>query len=199
MVCKKKVLLIPCKSFFRVWIFYTLTGILILFISGCGNDIETVKSITQIQTGPSMSAKNIEIIFSESGKIQAILHSNLLNRYEGQKPYLEFPKGFKIEMFDSLMQVSSTITGDYGKKDETTRIMEADGNVIVRNELENKQLNTEHLTWDENKQMIFSEVKVKITTPDKVLYGSGIKSNEAFTWYQIPNVSATMTVDRDSI
>ena len=158
-----------------------------------------VKSITQLQTGPSMSAKNIEVVFSDRGKIQAKLYSVLLNKYEGQKPYLEFPKGFKIVMYDSLMQASSTITGDYGKRDETTRIMEAKGNVIVRNELENKQLNTEHLTWDENRQLIFSDVNVKITTPDKVLYGSGIKSNESFTWYQIPNVSATMTVKQDSI
>jgi hypothetical protein len=77
--------------------------------------------------------------------------------------------------------------------------MEAKGNVIVRNVIENKQLNTEHLTWDESKQLIYSDVRVKITTPDKVLYGSGIKSNEAFTWYQIPDVSATLMVKKDSI
>jgi len=56
----------------------------------------------------------------------------------------------------------------------------------LENELENKQLNTEHLIWDENRQLIYSDVKVKITTPDKVLYGSALKANEAFTWYQIP-------------
>ena len=152
-----------------------------------------------MQTGPSTSARNIEVVFSESGKIQAKLYSILLNRYEGQNPYLEFPKGFRIVIYDSIMRASSTITGNYGKRDEITHIMVAKGNVIVRNELENKQLNTERLTWDENRQLIYSDVNVKITTPDKILYGSGIKANEAFTWYQIPNVSATMTVKKDSI
>jgi LPS export ABC transporter protein LptC len=172
---------------------------MMLFITGCGNDPAVIRSMTHMNTGPSMSAKNIEVIFSDSGKIQAKLYSVLLNRYDGQNPYLEFPKGFKVVMYDSVMRVSSTITGNYGKKDEITRLMEAKGNVIVRNELENKQLNTEHLIWDENRQLIYSDVKVKITTPDKVLYGSAMKANEAFTWYQIPNPSATLTVSRDSI
>jgi LPS export ABC transporter protein LptC len=174
-------------------------SVAILFLHSCGNDIETVKSITQIQSGPSMSAKNIEVIFSENGRLQAKLNSPLLHRYEGDKPYLEFPQGFRIEMYDSLRRPATTITGKYGKQDQSTRVMEAKGNVVVRNELEKKQLDTEHLTWDENRQLIFSDVAVKITTPDKVLFGSGIKANEAFTWYQIPNVSATMTVKNDSI
>ena len=199
MVCKKKVFLIPQKIFIRFFPFCALTGVIALFLTGCGNDIETVKSLTQLRTGPNMSAGKIEVIFSESGNIQAKLYSPLLNRYEGQSPYLEFPKGFRIVMYDSLMRISSTITGNYGKRDEVTRIMDAKGNVIVRNELENKQLNTEHLTWDENRQLIFSDVNVKIITQDKILYGSGIKSNESFTWYQIPNVSATLTMKKDSI
>lgn len=178
-------------------------SLILLFISllftSCGNDINTVNSITQLQAGPSMSAVNIEIQFSEGGKRQAILRSPLLNRYDGDKPYLDFPKGFRIDMFDSLNRPVTSIVGNYGKKDESTNIMEAKGNVVVRNEVEKKQLNTEHLIWDQNRQLIYSDVKIKITTPDKVLFGSGIKSNETFSWYQIPNASATMTVDRDSI
>ena len=199
MVCKKKVFLIERKINIRFFSCFAFTLIFPFIFSGCGNDIETVKSLTQVQTGPSMSARNIEVVFSESGNIQAKLYSILLDRYEGQSPYLEFPKGFKVVIYDTLMRISSTITGNYGRRDEVSHIMDAKGNVIVRNELENKQLNTEHLTWDENRQMIFSDVNVKITTPDKVLYGSGIKANEAFTWYQIPNASATMTVKKDSI
>jgi len=199
MVCEKKVLLTLKPFLFPSFLLLIFPFMILLFLPGCGNDPATVRSMTHINTGPSMSANNIEVIFSDSGKIQARLYSILLNRYEGQKPYLEFPKGFRIVMYDSVMRVSSTITGKYGKKDEITRIMEAKGNVIVRNELENKQINTEHLIWDENRQLIYSDVRVKITTADKVLYGSGMKANEAFTWYQIPNPSATLTVNRDSI
>jgi LPS export ABC transporter protein LptC len=166
---------------------------------GCGNDLETVKAITLKNAGPSMSAKNIEVLFSDSGRIQAKLTSVLLNKYEGQNPYLEFPKGFKVMIYDSVNRVESTITGNYGKQNEITRVMEAQGNVVVRNELKNQQINTEQLIWDENKRLIFSDVKVKITTADKVLYTDGLKANESFTWYEFVNPHGQMTVQKDSI
>lgn len=146
-----------------------------------------------------MTAKAIDVIFSDSGHLQARLTSPLLKRYSGEKSYLEFPKGFKVFIYDSVKQVSSTITGNYGKRDELARTMEAKNNVIVRNEKENKQLNTEYLVWDEIKRIIWSNVKVKITTPDKVLYGDGMESNEAFTRYTIKNPSGQMTVKKDSL
>lgn len=146
-----------------------------------------------------MSAKDIEVTFSDSGKIQAKLYSPLINRFSGKDPYMEFPKGFKVFIYDSVMRVESTITGNYGKRRESARIMEAKGNVVVRNEITGKQLNTERLTWDENKRMIYSNVKVKITTADKVLFVEGLESNESFTWYKFTRVTGEMLVRKDSL
>ncbi len=146
-----------------------------------------------------MTARIIDVVFSDSGHLQARLTSPWLKRYSGEKSYLEFPIGFKVYIYDSIKQVSSTITGNYGKRDELKRTMEATGNVIVRNEKENKQLNTEHLIWDEIRHSIWSDVKVKITTPDKVLFGDGMESNESFTRYLIKNPSGQMTVKKDTL
>ena len=146
-----------------------------------------------------MSAKDIEVTFSDSGRIQAKLFSPLINRYGGKEPYMEFPKGFRVFIYDSAVHVESTITGNYGKRLEASRIMEAKGNVIVRNEITKKQMNTEELTWDENKRMIYSNVKVKITTADKVLFVEGLESNESFTWYKFRRVTGEMMVKKDSI
>jgi len=146
-----------------------------------------------------MSAKNIDVLFSDSGKIQARILSPVLNRYGGNDPYLEFPNGFKIFMYDSVQAISSTITGNRGIRKEVSRTMEAWGNVVVRNEKKNEQLNTEHLLWEENKHKISSDVKVKITTQDKILFGDSMESNESFTNYSISNVTGQMTVKKDSL
>jgi LPS export ABC transporter protein LptC len=172
------------------------TGIL---SCGCGNNLDSVNAISNPYSDPVMSAKNIEVVFSDSGKIQGKLYSVLLNRFEGKDPYLEFPKGFRIEMFDSALRVETTIRAQYGKRREIQRIMEAKGNVIVRNEIKNEQLNTDHLIWDENHRKIYSDVAVKITTPDKVLFGKGLESNESFTRYRIIGVTGQMTVKKDSL
>ena len=146
-----------------------------------------------------MSAHNIDVLFSDSGKVQAKLTSPLMNRYIGENPYLDFPEGFKISMFDSLHLITSTITGNRGIRREYARTMEAWGNVVVRNEKKNEQINTEHLFWDENKHRIWTDVKVKITRPDQILYGSRMESNESFTDYSILDVSGEMAVKKDSI
>ena len=146
-----------------------------------------------------MSARNIEVLFSDSGHVEARLESPDRNRYGGDSPYLEFPRGFKIFIYDSLKRAATTITGNRGVRKEYERTMEAWGNVIVRNELKNEQLNTEHIVWDEAHHRIFSDGKVTILRPDQVIRGSSMEANESFTSYTITNTSGEMMVKQDSI
>jgi LPS export ABC transporter protein LptC len=199
MVCKKKILLTPDPSLFRSIVHFSLSALLMILVGSCGNDLKKVNAITVEASGPSMSARNIEVLFSDSGKIQAKLTSVFLNKYEGQNPYLEFPHGFKVIFYDTTGRIESTISGNYGRQDELTRVMEAKGNVVVRNELKNQQINTEELTWNANRMLIYSDVKVKITTADKILYSDGLKANETFTWYEFVNPHGQMSVKQDSI
>jgi len=173
--------------------------VFLFLLAGCGNDFETVNAITHSYTGPVMSAKNIEVVFSDSGKIQAKVYSVLLNRYSSPESYMEFPRGFKVNIFDSALRTETSIVANYGKRKEYSRIMEARGNVIVRNEVKKQQLNTEKLTWDENRRMIFTSEPVKITTLDKVVFGKGLRSNESFSDYTILHVYGQMMVKKDSI
>lgn len=170
-----------------------------LLLAGCGNNLETINAITHNYSGPVMSAKNIEVVFSDSGKIQAKVYGILLNRYSTPEPYMEFPRGFKINIFDTALRTETTIMANYGKRKEYARIMEAKGNVIVRNEAKKQQLNTEHLTWDENRRMIYTSEPVKITTLDKVVFGKGLRSNESFSDYTILHVYGQIMVKKDSI
>jgi LPS export ABC transporter protein LptC len=187
MVCKEKILLI------------TSLLLPLILLCGCSNDDEKLKALTHGPSAALMSARNIDVIFSESGRLQARVTAPVANRFSGDYPYLEFPKGFYVRIYDSLRQVETTITGDYGKRIETTRIMEAKGNVVVRNEKKQEQLNTEQLAWDEKKHSIYTRFPVKITTPGKVLFGDGMESNETFSDYTIIRPRGQMTVKRDSL
>lgn len=168
-------------------------------LAACGKAPETSVFIKARKNDPAMSAHNIEVLFSDSGKTEARLNSPLMNRYLGESPYLDFPNGFQVTMFDSLQQSKSTITANRGIRNEFARTMEAWGNVIVRNEKKNEQLNTEHLVWDEGKHRIWSDVPVKITKPDQILNGSSMEANEAFTVYSIQQPTGLMNVKKDSI
>jgi LPS export ABC transporter protein LptC len=176
-----------------------IIALAMIIMSSCNKAPEATTLLKARADDPVMSAQNIELLFSDSGKIQARLTSPLMNRYAGETPYLEFPHGFRVVMFDSIQQTSSTITANRGVRREYARTMEAWGNVIVRNEKKNEQLNTEHLIWNENQHKIWSDVKVKITKPDQVLNGISMESNETFTIYSIQQPTGQMNVKKDSI
>lgn len=170
-----------------------------LLLFSCSKSPDNRPIIMQKANTPSMSARNIEILFSDSGKIQAKITSPLLNRYNGDHPYLEFPEGFRVLMYDSIQRISSTISGDRGIRRENERIMEAWGNVIIRNIPKQEELTTGHLVWDEPRRKIWSDTNVAIRRPDQVIYGSSLESDDTFNRYTITEMSGEMMVHRDSI
>ncbi len=172
---------------------------LVLLPFSCSKTADNRPIVAQTASTPSMSARNIEILFSDSGKIQAQITSPLLNRYDGDRPYLEFPDGFQVFMYDSLQRVTSTISGDRGLRRENERIMEAWGNVIIRNIPKQEELTTGHLVWDEPARRIWSDTNVTIRRPDQVIYGTSLESDDTFNRYTITNMSGEMMVNRDSI
>jgi len=190
----------PLQSRILIPLFFpALAGLLLL--SACRQEPELTGVASSSDTAyiPRTTALDIVVIYSDSGRIQARVSGPAVHRYAGEDPWMEFPDGFLIEMYDSAQRIESTITARYGKRVESSRIMEARGDVVVRNELKQEQLNTEILIWDERKHLIHAESPVKITTPGKVLYGTGLEADENFSVYKILKPRGEMMVENDSI
>lgn len=163
----------------------------------CENDIKTLNTFSQIDSLPLELARDIEVTYSDSGKIIAYLESPIMTRHEEDDSYMEFPEGFKIILYDSLMKPKSQITAKYGISFEKKKMMEAKNNVIVTNIEKNERLNTEHLIWDRKKMIIYSEVFVTITKPDAIIYGDGLMSDQDFDHYKIKNPTGEFMVNPD--
>jgi LPS export ABC transporter protein LptC len=167
--------------------------IIFIFLSSCENDIATINLITTKSQLPAESGKEVEIIYSDSARIKMKLTSPQIDHYTGKKPYVEFPKGVKVEFYDRDMKVKSRLTSKYAIRRENEKVMEAKQDVVVNNE-KGETLNTEHLIWDEQKDRIYTEEFVKITTKDEILFGDGLESNQEFTKYKIKNIKGTISL-----
>ncbi len=160
--------------------------------------MKTINTISAIDTMPVESARDIEIIYSEEGTPRALLTSPLYNKYEGEKSYLEFPDGIKIIFYDSINNEKSQLTANYAISDEKSQIMEAKDNVVVINYEKDETINTEHLIWDQQKKIIYSNVFVKISTKDEVIYGQkGFESDQNMDKWVIKKTSAEFKIDND--
>ena len=156
-------------------------------LPSCKNDVQTVLSLDVVDTLPEMTARDIEIYYSERGKVQIKLVSPYLVNETEEEPLLIFPDGFTVYFYDSTMNIQSTITADYGISHEKKKIMEARHNVVVENIQKGEKLNTEELFWDRNKQEIYSNKFVRLTTGEQVITGDGLTSKEPFDEILITN------------
>jgi LPS export ABC transporter protein LptC len=156
-------------------------------LPSCKNDVQTVLSLDVVDTLPEMTARDVQIIYSEKASVRIKLESPLLVNKTEEENLLYFPEGFIVYFYDSAMNVQSTITADYGISYEKKKLMEARHNVVVENLGKGEQLNTEELFWDREKQLIYSNKFVKLTTGEQVITGDGLTSEEPFDEVFITN------------
>jgi LPS export ABC transporter protein LptC len=174
-----------------------LSGILFFsFLVSCENDIKTIEKLTAEDTLHLEKAKEIELLYSDSGRLAIKMTSPEYIRYSGNESKLEFPKGMKVVFYKELRE-SSTLTAKYAILNEGTNLMEARNDVEVTNLDQGEKLNTERLIWDERKQRIYTNEFVKITMRDKVLFGQGFESDQNFDNWSIKKPTGSISINPD--
>ena len=163
----------------------------------CENDMMAVIRLSTKDSIPDVTINNVHVMQSEMGRPTHELTATKMISFQTNDSYTEFPNGMKIVFFDSLMQPKTELTANYGISWDNRHTMQARGNVIIRNFEKNYQLNTESLFYDQNKKKVSSEEFVKITQPDKIIFGKGMESDELFDNWTIHDVSGTIYVQDD--
>lgn len=168
----------------------------ILFFS-CGRETAKIKINSVTQDLPSLTAEGFEMLMSDSTVIRFKLQTPELIRHKNDRdPYIEFPKGVKIEKFDANMNIVSSLTCQYAKNYDSDDRWEAKNNVVAVN-YKGDTLKTEYLVWDTEKQKIYSDQFVKIIQKDQTYTGIGFESNQDFSEYHIKNLKGDMYVNVD--
>jgi LPS export ABC transporter protein LptC len=118
-----------------------------------------------------------------------------MNRYADEETYVEFKDGLKVQFFDINGKKESELNADYAIIDDENDLMLAQNNVVVRN-VEGDILETEKLNWSQQKEEIFTEEFVKITTENEVIFGEGLVSNQNFSKYTIRKIKGTINISQ---
>jgi LPS export ABC transporter protein LptC len=157
----------------------------------CTRKIDIIKK-SDIDSLPTLTEKGIETVYTDSARIQLAMSSPIIERYTNKKPpYSEFRRGIKVLFHDGHKDPVARLTAKYAKLNEDTKIWELRDSVIAVNE-KNEILETELLYWDQEKELVYTDRFVKITSEDQIVMGTGLQSNPRFTSWFIRNVSATI-------
>lgn len=170
--------------------------LLILILSSCSEEkIQPQFSKTSIEGEiPSHESWNSKVMFTDEGKIKAILFSDHLRKFELQKETLL--EGVKIDFYDKEQLSTSNLTSLKGKVDDILRDMYATGNVIAQND-SGVVLKTEELKWRNVDQKIVTDKFVSITTKKEIIEGYGLEADQSLNNYIVFHPTYTASVARE--
>ncbi|MCI5055895.1 MAG: LPS export ABC transporter periplasmic protein LptC [Flavobacteriales bacterium] len=170
---------------------------ILMLLSSCSNSMDEVAMYTE-DDGAIEISKNVELLYSDSGQVQFMLESPLLERYVTGKDssYTEFKEGLHVEFYDSQKEIESELTCNYAIDLAYQNKVIAKDDVLVVNRY-GEELRTEHLWWLRNSEMIYSDKFVKIKTKDETIYGDGLEANQDFTKYKILNIKGIIKHKQD--
>lgn len=174
----------------RLTFYFTAIVIAVLMLS-CENKIDLIPK-SDLLTLPSLSSKEIVTVFSDSGLVQLILTTPLIEQYDNNdSPYSEFTSGIKVVFYNGQKEPVGSVTSKYGKYTNNDKLWELKDSVVVINE-SNDMLETELLFWDQEKDLIYTDRFVKITNEDQTIQGFGFESDSHLNNRKIKKVSATI-------
>lgn len=159
----------------------------IAFLS-CKNDMAVVNKLFEGDTIPDEIAKNIHVFISQAGTVTHEFKAPVLYTFHKQTTYQECPKGIEIITYGPNKQKQSKLTALYGINRESENRMEAKHKVVITNFETGEIIETEHLIWDVEKKLIYSDTQIKQTKADGSIYmGDRFESDESLSKYVIFN------------
>ncbi|CUS98863.1 LPS export ABC transporter protein LptC [Candidatus Kryptobacter tengchongensis] len=172
--------------------FIILLTTVFLFIS-CEEKLKP--SIVQLphQQIPSQESWNATIIFSDSGKVRAVLKANHIMVFQTQDVTI-LNQGFRVDFYDETGKHTSYLIADSGRVIEKTKNLEAYGNIIAVSD-EGTKVETSRLFWDNERNKIRSDAFVKVTSPNEVLQGYGFEADQDLKNYVVYKVSGQARVE----
>jgi len=176
---------------YRILRLTVLLSITILILCGCENKNDKIPN-SDIHNLPTLSRKEFETIYSDSGKIELIMRSPMVEQYDNaSQPYYEFRMGMHVDLYNKKPEPTGSVTSKYAKYTQGSNVWELKDSVVVINE-KGDMLETEVLYWDQSKDLIYSDRFVKFTNEDQIVMGTGFESDPHLRKRKIRKVSATI-------
>lgn len=125
-------------------------------VTGCGNSLKDVRKIYFSEFSPTGEADEIDVKYTDSGRITAVLVSpKMLDYATVEYPFTEFPKGVDVTLYDKTAQ-KTFIRSDYAVQFKGTDLIDLRGNVTITSQA-GSVMKTEQLYFDQKNEWFYTE------------------------------------------
>lgn len=173
-------------------ILYVL-GVLIYFTSCTENNIGDINSLTQVKYVPQEIVEEVEIVYSDSGRVELIVEAPTLIRQGQRSEMIEiFPDGLKVSFVNANKTPTSWLVADYAVRNPKDAMITASRYVKFYN-TNGESLETTELTWSPDDEVVETNKFVRLIQPMRgdTSYGYGFSANKDFTRFEIKKHTAS--------
>ncbi len=136
--------------------------VVLLVLVSCESNFKDVQRINSVAFSPVGRSENINLKYTDSGKVKAILVSPLMLDFSQlEYGFNEFPKGVDVTLLDN-QEKKSFVVSDYAITYANTDIIDLQGNVKITSN-DGKVLQTQQLYYDQKNEWFYTEKYFKFT------------------------------------
>lgn len=140
---------------------------------------------------PDQESSDATIIFTEDGKLRAVLYSDNIKVLGDKKEKLL--DGVKIDFYDTEENNTSQLTSLFGRIEDETQDMFAIDSVVAVSD-SGVVLTTDELIWKNKTKKIITDKFVRIVNKEEIIEGYGFESDQDLKNYTIFNITYITSV-----
>lgn len=174
---------------------FLLLALIVVSLSiSCESNFKEVQKSNFAEFVPSGEAEKINLKYTDSGRITAILVSPKMKEYATVAyPFTDFPKGIDVTLYDKNNK-RTIILADYATSYKSTNIIDLKGNVKISSQ-DGQVLETDQLYFDQKNEWFFTEKNFKFTDPKGSSSGKGIDFSKDFKVINSQKISGEIESD----
>lgn len=153
-----------------------------VFVYSCKGKLSEAENI-DLASMPIQTVDSIFMVQSDKGRLQMRAVAPVMERYDNDTSSFEkFPEGLEVYGYNEEGLLETLVLSDDAmhltnkKTDEES--WRAYGNVVIQNVLKRETMETDTLYWDRTKKEIWTECYVRMYSPDGLMQGYGMRSDE---------------------
>ncbi|PNQ75223.1 LPS export ABC transporter periplasmic protein LptC [Hanstruepera neustonica] len=181
------------RTQYQIYFSIVMALAMTMFFS-CKSNLDEVNKIGISENEPIGIAENINLKYTDSGRVTANLLSPIMLDFSNRDfAYNEFPDGAHLILFDENNE-QSTVTADYAIVYDKTGIIDMQGNVILAS-AQKDTLFAEQLYYDQGREWLFTNKPVTFRRGQDVINGKGFDSDAKFNQAEVLEIDGVITLD----
>jgi len=162
----------------------------------CKHNFKDIQQIGVLQNNPVGEAKNINLKYTDSGKLKANLLSPKMLDYSNRDfQFSEFPEGIHLNLFDNENH-KSIVLADYAISYSETNLIDLQGNVVLIT-YTNDTLFADQMYYDQKREHLFTNFPVSFKfSSGNSGKGNIFDSDIRFENYELLEGSGSADVDQ---